>query len=193
MTEGLAEGGAEGGTDEAPVTFDAAHYGELGLNGRFESDDAIAFFAGDGSEVRTIVGSCCHAVQLSVCLCVPRGVLVHARTVRCNRRGSCCHRIASVSPSGVAAGSEPAAFRPAHSEATHLEFGLLRLSVRHASTHLELGLKRLSVRHAFLAVCDGHLTRAVNRPYFRDGHPSQDERAPSLSGGRWRGRGWRYV
>ena len=32
--------------DEAPATFDAAHYGALGLNGRFSVSDAIDFFAG---------------------------------------------------------------------------------------------------------------------------------------------------
>ncbi len=32
--------------DEAPVAFDAAHYGAGGLNGRFEAADAIEMFAG---------------------------------------------------------------------------------------------------------------------------------------------------
>jgi hypothetical protein len=35
---------AEG--DEAPVAFNAEHYGELGLNGKFEMEDAVQFFAG---------------------------------------------------------------------------------------------------------------------------------------------------
>ena len=32
--------------DEARVTFNTQHYGALGLNGKFEEEDAIDFFAG---------------------------------------------------------------------------------------------------------------------------------------------------
>ena len=35
--------------DEAPAAFSTEHYGALGLNGRFEASDAIAFFAGSES------------------------------------------------------------------------------------------------------------------------------------------------
>ena len=53
-------------SDEPPVTFDASHYGSLGLNGRFESSDAIGFFAGgedggggmfENAETRDIAGA----------------------------------------------------------------------------------------------------------------------------------------
>lgn len=35
-----------GGGEEQMVDFNATHYGPLGLNGRFEQEDAIHFFAG---------------------------------------------------------------------------------------------------------------------------------------------------
>lgn len=52
--------------EEAPANFDAEHYGDLGLNGRFEVDDAISFFAGgdnggggmfENAETRDIAGA----------------------------------------------------------------------------------------------------------------------------------------
>ena len=59
---------------EQPVAFDASHYGPLGLNGRFESPNAIEFFAGgvnggggrfEDAEERDIAGA--TGALISVC------------------------------------------------------------------------------------------------------------------------------